>query len=393
MPGKHRLPSRDKIAQAGRVQPPDTQPEPGRVYTQQQIADLLEWLTGYQHQHGLSNRKLGPLVGFSWQVIQQVRAGSYSGNVHNVAAAIEALRSRTAADEAAKPAQVCVPTSVVEDIAGVVKLTEHLAREGVPRIGLITGPGGGCKSIAMQAICERQAGVYVLCLEAWRTPTPLLDAVGACLRLAPVRPTDRLITAIVWQLRGTCRLVVFDEAHTLDKVQLNTVSQVFIDLARCPVILAGQPALQSLVLRGQYDAGRGATLYSRIGCKLNIADAVTPRTGLDPEGKRITIRDRRLLHSTEDVKRFLASREIRLHPKALAFAVRLVNVLDGGQFRTLETLVITAAYANPAAAVLSLDMLTESLELLSTIDEVAAVARAELLAATKGTAAGVARTA
>jgi hypothetical protein len=293
---------------------------------------------------------------------------------------VERLRNRTTEAKRPRPTAQCVATSIAEDIAGFWKHLEYLRDRGLIRIGLLYGPSGAGKSVVSRAICERRGGVYVQAHEHWKSPLAAFDTIAAALQLPPTRPTQALTAALVRRLSGERIIILVDDAHHLRKEALSGLAQTFIDAARVPLVLCGQPKLAQTVFAGKSDQGCGATLYSRIGPRLDIASAAEPRTIIGPGGKSVTVRERRYLVTMEDVKRFLASRELRLHPRAIDLAHRLANMTTAGMFRLVETVCETARYVNPAADALTYDMLSEALDLIASVDEAAAVARAEALA-------------
>lgn len=358
----------DKLVDAARIY----EEAPGMAnapFTDEQRTEILDWLRATQQEHGLTNAKVARMIGVSPAVISQVKAAKYAGDTDKVLAAVVQLRlmptprRRDAVDD-------CVPTRFVLDVHARVKACADLAFRGQPRMGLIVAPSGCGKSMALQA-CARKypAALYVELDESITSVPAFLRALADRLGCPVRRPRrDDAFRWIVDTLSGSCRLLIFDEVHHGGVRVLNVIRQV-MDQTGCPVVLAGQPVLEEIVMRTARDRSHGGTVHSRIGPRLNAEDAVATRQRDDGHGKRVYTRQRDLLHSVDDVVKVIEAQEMRLHPSARRLVTLLANHPEGGMLRTVVFVALQARLANPDATMLTESLLLESLEHTLTIAE------------------------
>ena len=339
--------------------------------TDQQRTEILEWARGFQTEHGFTTAAFAKQIGTSAAVLSQVLRDKYAGDSDRILRDLAKLRLVPVAKPKALAERV-VQTQFCLDVWSIVSEVVAMAtgEEPEPRMGLITAPSGAGKSIALQGCALRYPeALYVEITEGSCSTAGLLRELAFLLKCPHAWPQAAVSFAyIVHKLKGSYRLVIFDEVHHADIHGLNAIRQIQ-DKTGCPIILAGQPILQTIIDRTRHDRSHGGTVFTRIGPRLAADDITATRATTGPDGKAIHVRDRDLLHTPEDVAKLLKRLRIRVHPRAMPMLLFLANHADGGMLRTLVFLVRRCARANPQIEVLTEDLLKESLDRAMTIAE------------------------
>jgi len=351
----------DKLLDAARVE------ETGmsRTFTDGQLTELRDWLKLFMHEHALSYKAVGRMLDYSVAALSTWMKGEYRGDSQKLANAVHELRGRPA-PAAKSAAENAVATSFVRDIWAVIDETVAMAMQRDPRMAVITGDSGCGKSIALQGCARRYTqAVYIEITEECKTPSSLLHLLARKLgiRTATRQSAAASFGRIVEKLHGSFRLLIFDEVHHGRLALLNAIRQI-MDATGCPIVLAGQPELETVILRSRYDRSQGGTVASRIGARLSADDIVALRDdGTDPKsGKRRLVCERQLLHTPGDVEKLLANLKIRIAPAAMQLCLFVANSPGGGMLRTLVFVLRRAQRLNPATSVLSRKLVIESLQ-------------------------------
>ena len=285
---------------------------------------------------------------------------------------LQKIHLEPARDPAAPGTDRFAEISLVEDVHATVSEGIDLCRAGTPFMSLVTGPAGCGKSLALRGIAQYYLESVYLCVnEATVRKLPFLGELARRLGLSEdFKTSARAFQAIVGKLKGTYRLLVFDELHLVTKRLLNVIREI-MDATECPIVLAGQPELETMLFAGRGDKSRGATVYRRVGPKLNVEDLTVTRTTRGPDGRRRAAAQRSLIHTREDVCRVIESLKlnIRIAPDALERLVWIANYPEGGMLGTLIGLVSHCVRANPGVEVITEELLGESLRRWNTIGE------------------------
>lgn len=156
-----------------------------------------------------------------------------------------------------------VETSVFKMVERVCKRA-HLYRD----FGLLCGYVGTGKTIALREYVARTPSAMLVQASTDMTPVVLLDKLVA-LTGADVRKRNRYsggtkadkLEAVIAALSGTDKLLIFDEAETVQASCLNHLRRIS-DIAGVGVVLIGTEHLEPLV---QDEHGRFGQISSRIG--------------------------------------------------------------------------------------------------------------------------------
>jgi DNA transposition AAA+ family ATPase len=324
-------------------------------------AEILAWLKAFQADNKLTDARVARMIGSSASVVHEVKAGKYKGNVDAVLRKISKLKLRPVP----KPKTVqdaFVTISVVNDMYGTISMVIDACMEDEPVMGAIVGPAGSGKSMGLRGIGLKHAeSVYMEITEAHSQHRTFLKKLSDELKVrGPKRQgIGDLFDSVCTKLAGSYRLLIFDEVHLATQRVQNTIRQI-MDRTGVPIILAGQPELETMIKKGRFDQSRGATVSSRIGPMLNLMDIVTPYEFTDPTtGRRRKKTDRQLLHTPEDVKKLLESRNLRIHPEAMRILLSLANDFENGGLRVMTRIAYQCKRTWPDKKAIDADQLQQ----------------------------------
>ena len=223
-------------------------------------------------------------------------------------------------------------TSVVERIFAGARWAQQC-----DCIVLATGPAGVGKTMAAQAICADTPGaIYISIRTMGQTALAVMEGIAAVLRLPMAKTRARLFASIEEVLRDTGRLIVVDEIHKLtgkrNDESIHALRDLF-DATGCPMLWLGMPEIAAYIRAGNargYE--RLDQVCSRIGLFLDLESAAAQDGGGDdgPGALRLA--------TMEDVRRFLALRQVRITRDGETYLLALVNQVGAGGYRALGKL-------------------------------------------------------
>lgn len=263
--------------------------------------------------------------------LSQVLSGKYAADPEPIVRKIDKwIELQVAREQAPKPGGF-VKTRVAAMIYGVASLI--LKRS---MMGLVTGPAGVGKTITLQAIhADTPGSLYMRITTAGTSKLAVLNNIARAMHLPGIKyGADSLEAYLVEKLRGTNRLLIFDEAHKLvgrrKDEALHTIRDLH-DETKCPVLLAGMSNLATYVERGKADYEPLEQLDSRIGFRLNLTAIAKREDGGDGT------------YSVDDMVKWLSARKLKFTQDAVRYLQMIANTPGMGCLRTCEYLVDVAA--------------------------------------------------
>jgi DNA transposition AAA+ family ATPase len=117
------------------------------------------------------------------------------------------------------------------------------AAVGLPRIGLLYGPSGYGKSVAMAFTAQRTEAAYLEAKSIW-TQLSLLEAIAAEIGIvALARSAPRILQQIIDQLNLTPAALIIDEMDHLVRKQHVEIIRDIHDATGVPILLVGEESL------------------------------------------------------------------------------------------------------------------------------------------------------
>ncbi|WP_449543620.1 AAA family ATPase [Enterobacter ludwigii] len=219
---------------------------------------LIQLLEG----SGYTQKKVATKTGLSTAVISQYINGVYNGSIANVEAALADFISREEDRAKRREVKECfVKTQLAGLVLGLISNT-HMDGD----IGVIYGPAGMGKSMALREYAATNKGVILIEADPGYTAKVLLQELCARLGVKKTGNIHELSEECIQALNGTGWVILVDEAELLPYRALEVLRRIH-DRSGVAIVLAGMPRLL-INLKGS--RGEFAQLYSRVGMALDI---------------------------------------------------------------------------------------------------------------------------
>ncbi len=144
------------------------------------------------------------------------------------------------------------------------------AAAGLPRIGVMYGPSGYGKTVAMGFTAQRSDAAYLEAKSIW-TQRSLLEAIAEEIGIRSLeRSGPRILEQIIDQLNREPRGLIIDEMDHLVRKQHVEIIRDIHDATRIPILLVGEEALPSKL-----------KAWERFHNRILVATAAQPATDDD----------------------------------------------------------------------------------------------------------------
>ena len=343
----HHATAYDWLADSARHMGATRMTRDGQPITPEDAAAIRDRVNAYVDAQGraLSNREVGRAIGVSTSVISDVRNDKYDGDTEGVLRKLDLwLEDRLKADAQAAPADF-VRTGVAEDIFAVAQAAVTLGR-----IGLVYGGPGIGKTMTLDVLkAEKPGSVYIRCDNGIRSIASLLRLIAEGLRIMPAGAKGtfgpELMRRIVKLLKGTNRLLIFDEIHALCGHGRDRLLHVLRDLhdlcgadhrRGLPMLWCGTTDLAAYLTKREVGDEPLAQIRRRIAARCDLEERTRPGGPGDMGGRLEP------LHTREEIKAIFGRRQMRLSPDAVEYLFQLANIPGEGALGECNELVTMA---------------------------------------------------
>ncbi len=297
---------------------------------------VIEDFEAIRKEHQLSYVQVAKEMGISTSMLSTVKhahEGEWVGDLEKLVRQINSwleqhMRRRTAP----------MPGGFIETRAAKDMLT--VARQAIATntIGLIYGPSGVGKTMALQALQATYAGSMLIRVrQSARTPAGIAKRLTAQLRInRPGRTLFDMQDAITRHLEGSNRLLMVDEAHQVIRTGLEFLRDIH-DETGIPMLFAGTREIDDKVSDFSEWAGQ---LNRRVGLR---ADIVARVGGPGGGGK-----GEQPLFTVEEIVQIFQSDQVRFTADGAMLMTRLANVIGHGCLGLCDKVVRIAAMTREA---------------------------------------------
>lgn len=321
----------------------------------QAVIDLLH---EYKKRVRVSDAFIAKSLGVAPSTLSQVMSFKYAGDWQSIIRDLDRWHADELQRESAHKPTEYVETAVAKEILTVAGFAVKLRT-----IGLVYGPSGIGKSLALKAVADEfPASVYVSMESAATSPLGVLDAISRALRIDPgMGQSQRILSHRIKQtLLNTSRLLIIDEIHKLTDFKNDAPFHVLRDLYdgtnKAPQLWCGTTNLISYFQRGE---GRGreplAQLRRRIGVRRDLLQR-TRKGGDGGHGER--------LYNLDEIRAIFRKAKIRLAADATKYLMLLANLPDSGALGACYNLVVMAIEINDGKAIITAEMLRSAQTML-----------------------------
>jgi DNA transposition AAA+ family ATPase len=307
---------------------------PDEKLTQAQCADIRERVLAYIDKHEDLNRAaVARQNRIAVSTLSDVLTGKYgtrSGRKCTDVPILRRLNNWMEADSRRRniiQQRAFVETAVAREIIQVAEIVSETCK-----IGVVYGPAQIGKSFTVAALegSDRLGMPIVFRINQGHTsPKSLACMVCERIKLPTTYGLDRLTRSVVAKLKGTRRMLVFDEVERVNQRALEWIRDVH-DETGCPVLLVGKPAIyQRLGLR---EMGSYREVTDQFRARVVIQRDLTLRTRRSGGGDGDDTRKAEPLFSREDIRKLIktASIKLRVTPDAIDWLQARACCLGGG---------------------------------------------------------------
>lgn len=318
---------------------------PNETLSQPQQQQLLARILKWKEANGYPVRRIAAVIECPYSTISQVLKGTYRSDPTRYLLMLRDLLDDPEKQKrlGEKPKLNLVRTSVIADMETAVEWA-YANNKCV----LIWGPSGMGKTAYAMARAELKPNcVYVHLDDEKYTRTRLLRRVFVALGFSGHEANcyngDALLDKICDHIGGTPRVIFVDNAHVLDKHNLWTLHSLF-DRTASTIVCLGQPKLYQTVIESRSDHGVGATIFARFSVKLDLTASTQYRVNpSDPDRRYRPARE--YLLTLDDIKQYLAARNLKVSAAGVDWLHRMANCPTSGGLHTVNTVLDIAAHA------------------------------------------------
>jgi DNA transposition AAA+ family ATPase len=216
---------------------------------------------------GVAQADVARAVGRSGASISQFLSGTYRGQNARLAAELRDYM-RTALQRVAAGIGTADPAAVLNtEVYLRCKEVLHMARLH-RNMGVIVGPAGVGKTLALQSYTADGLAVMVTALAMRGYPKAVLADICAELRLSTTGPASELMLRVRQALAGSDRLVIIDEAQHMQGDTLEVLRQLH-DASHFGMVWVGNPTSIDRIRGGSRPGYE--QIWSRIGPTYDMA--------------------------------------------------------------------------------------------------------------------------
>jgi DNA transposition AAA+ family ATPase len=337
-----------------------TDSEAVTVEQSRQVAKAVEL---HMANGNLNKAYVARQIGVSTTTIWEVLAGKYKGDWQGITLQLDRwLEDEQKREQAPRPTEF-VRTQVAEDIFTVASVATQLKT-----IGLVYGPPGIGKTLALQAVAAEKPGSLMISITSTAaSASGLLTTLSRMLKV--LNNTGFAASQVMFEgckqrLANTSRLLIIDEVHKLcgagkgDEKSLNVIRDLH-DHTGIPILLCGTTDLVDYLDRKQVAGGKEP--LGQIRRRIGICSDLTERTRNGDGGP-----GGEPLFTVEEVRKVFGKSKIRLAPDAARYLMLLANLPDAGALGACRNVVVMATKLNESKGepALTADMLRTAQRLL-----------------------------
>jgi len=235
--------------------------------TNEQIENIRLELKQFLASHpDITDRDIAKNIDYSPAAVNTFKNGKYSGNLEKFAEAIGGFLANSRSAEAAVGTRGDLLFAMTIAARDIFKIATYALSEG--KIGVVTGVPGCGKTCTVKEYKKRNATTILIEITPIINPSSLLQDICRALSIPIPAQINKslLFNEIVEKLKGTKRLLIFDEAENLSLVTLEIIRRIQ-DFTGVGILLSGTSKLLDRLRGPKRELQQ---LYSRIGIQKEI---------------------------------------------------------------------------------------------------------------------------
>ena len=276
-----------------------------------QRTDIVERFKRFIEEHGYTQIAVARAIGLGTSTVSALVRLQYKGKTadsHLVK--IHNWMELTARRDNLVHNREFVITSVAREIIQVANTVADTCK-----MGAIYGPAHIGKTMTLASLVgDQRLGDPILITvdDSTVRPFALCRTICDVFKLSSRGTYDRVFHRLIERVRGTKRLLMFDEADLAIYRTLEMIRQLH-DATGCPVLFAGKPAIYEHL--GFRHLGEFSERLDQMGARIIISRDLTARTRChcgNPERGKCTC-SLQPLFSREDIRKLIKKSDLKLH--------------------------------------------------------------------------------
>jgi len=291
-----------------------------------QVAAQLRDFIGRQ---GITQTRLAKMIGIDETMLSLFLRGKYKaqkGIEEIVNKGLHLIESMARKEKRVRQ-RPYIETTIAKAIGALITQTETLSGdEG--RIGLIIGDSGHGKSVCLRQYARANRNSIYLELDDTMTCTTMFAAIADVIGVDSAGSLAKIAQQIIQNLIYRHIIIILDEASGLTVRHLNLLRQIIVIKARCPLILAGNSNLTTIV--NQPKTRRGCESLDQFRSRLSYMLNLDERANNNNAG----------LYTIQDVRNLYEYGGIRLTSDAIDLLRRMSRTPQSGRLHTCSVVIV-----------------------------------------------------
>jgi DNA transposition AAA+ family ATPase len=305
MPQKPQQPDTfDLLGQEGQMAKSTRMSQPGEVLSPEKRTEIIARFTEYVKVKGIKRADVCRQIGIESPTLSEILRGVYKVAPETLDAHLRQLNNWVEIDS--RRDNLLANRDYVETTIArkIITAAEYVIE--TCGMGAVWGPARIGKTFTLEAIAREERYGHPL---LFRVNAAHASAIRVCrmmcaqLGLAAMSAFDVVYRNLIKHLKGTRKLLMFDEADRCDYKALEFIRDVH-DETGCPVLLAGKPTIYQKLGFREMGSFREVTdqLAGRIVIRCDLTEHTRTKNGKP-----------RPLYTIDDIRKIIAMGNFKLH--------------------------------------------------------------------------------
>jgi len=316
---------------------------------------IHEFTTDGDGVQKIPNNEIGVETGYSPSTISEFLNAKYKGDNSRIARHLNLWLHRRSDRKRMKGERPYISTWVCERMTSYVRLADRCQK-----MAAIVAPSGAGKDMVIEALAEEFNGAVIYC-DTQTTATRLVHRIARAVGVKVTSSPEQVEQRVIEKMKGRQMVLFVNEAQTLagrGKVGAKCAGLLrsIYDQTGVPICLFGSAEIFAFI--DDRDPASGGGQLHRRCLKVNIMNLAQQTEDPDQPGAM-----GRPLFSKDEVKRFLASRQVKLADvDAFELLYQIANLTEHGTLGLCGDVISAIAGLLPDEAV-TCDLIYEALSM------------------------------
>ena len=204
------------------------------------MKERIEKISRYLEETGQTQASLARSAGLSPSVVNLILKNTYKGDTESNISKIEsAIKSSKDKKAVSFKSPEFINTSISKKIFNALSEAQSVS---IPRILVLYGDSGIGKTKTIEAYIEENSTATMIEIRPDFTIKAVLQTIAQEIGVSTQGANFEITNRIIHKLKGSYRMLVFDEAEYLSARSLDIIRRIY-DKSQAPIVLVGMPNL------------------------------------------------------------------------------------------------------------------------------------------------------